>query len=60
MIAKSPQGFGRHLTNMRRVIEIELQVRFLETSGHGATRYITLAPVGTTKPCPNCFTLVTV
>jgi hypothetical protein len=33
-IARSSQGFGRHLTNMRRVIEPELQARLIESAFH--------------------------
>jgi hypothetical protein len=40
--AKSPQGFGKHLTNMRRVIEIELGVTFTEEHGAGNRRFISL------------------
>ena len=50
LMAKTAQGFGNHLTNMRRVIEIELQVRFLETGGHAGSRHISLVPVGAAKP----------
>jgi len=40
--AKSPQGFGRHLTNMKRVIEIELGVAFTEERGAGNRRFVTI------------------
>ncbi len=40
---KSPQGFGKHLTNMKRVIEIELGARVTEESAGGNRRYITIA-----------------
>ena len=53
LIAKSAQGFGRHLTNMRRVIEIELQVRLVEATGHAGSRRISLIPVGQRKPASN-------
>jgi hypothetical protein len=52
LIARSAQGFGRHLTNMRRVIEIELQVRLVEAIGHAGSRRISLVPVGDRKPTP--------
>jgi hypothetical protein len=42
--AKSPQGFGKHLTNMKRVIEIELAAKFTEEKGAGNRRYLTIRP----------------
>lgn len=36
LIAKNAQGFGRHLNNLRRVIEVELLVRLVEKTGHAA------------------------
>ena len=41
-IARSANGFGRHLSNMRRVIEIELGVRVVETRGHAGKRLVSL------------------
>ena len=49
-IARSAQGFGRHLTNMRRVIELELQVRLLESAPHARYRRISLVPANDSKP----------
>ena len=42
--AKSAQGFGRHLTNMKRVIEIELNALFNEERGAGNRRSVTIRP----------------
>ena len=39
---KSCQSFGRRLSSMRRVIEIELGVHFQESRGHGGHRTISL------------------
>jgi hypothetical protein len=39
---KSCQSFGRRLSSMRRVIEIELGVQFQESHGHGGQRTISL------------------
>ena len=39
---KSAQGFGRHMTNMKRVIEIELGATVAEGRGHANRRIITL------------------
>ena len=49
-IARSAQGFGRHLSNMRRVIELELQVRLLESAPHARYRRISLVPANDSKP----------
>ena len=49
-IARSAQGFGRHLTNMRRVIELELQVRLVESASHARYRHISLVPTDGRKP----------
>ena len=40
------QGFGMRLTNMRRVIEVELAVKFTEDRAHRGRRFITLTPLG--------------
>ncbi|MDA2912980.1 bifunctional DNA primase/polymerase [Acidobacteriia bacterium AH_259_A11_L15] len=42
LIARSAQGFGHHLSNMRRVLEIELGLRFVETRGHARKRLVSL------------------
>jgi hypothetical protein len=42
--AKSAQGFGRHLTNMRRVVEIELNATTTEERGAGNRRFVTIKP----------------
>ena len=39
---RSCQSFGRRLSSMRRVIEIELGVHFQESHGHGGQRTISL------------------
>jgi hypothetical protein len=39
---RSAQGFGKHLTNMRRVIEIELQAAFSEERAGGNRRFVTI------------------
>jgi hypothetical protein len=39
--ARTAAGFGKHLTNMRRVIEIELEAKFAEDR-QGWRRYITI------------------
>jgi hypothetical protein len=49
-IARSAQGFGRHLSNMRRLIELELQARLLESVSHARYRRISLVPAEDTKP----------
>lgn len=41
--AKSAQGFGRHLTNMKRIIEIEMGVKFSEKRTHGNRRFVTIS-----------------
>ncbi len=41
---KSKQSFGRRLSSMRRVIEIELGVRFLDSRKHADQRVISLLP----------------
>jgi hypothetical protein len=41
---RSAQGFGRQLTNMRRVIEIELGVVFSEERGTGNRRFVSIRP----------------
>jgi hypothetical protein len=41
-LARTAQGFGRHLTNMKRVIEIELDAVFREERGGGNRRFLTL------------------
>ena len=41
-LARNAQGFGRHLNNMRRVIEIELQRRLVVSDGHAGFRRISL------------------
>jgi hypothetical protein len=43
---KSCQSFGRRLTSMRRVIEIELGVHFQESRGHGGQRSVSLTSRG--------------
>jgi hypothetical protein len=40
--AKTAQGFGKHLTNMRRVIEIELQATFSQEHLGGNRRFVTI------------------
>ena len=42
VIPDSAQAFGRQLSTLRRVIEIELDVKFRETRGHAGARRITL------------------
>ena len=44
LFPRSPQGFGRRLSNLRRVIEIELAVRIQEATGHNNTRLLTITP----------------
>jgi hypothetical protein len=41
---KSCQSFGQRLTTMRRILEIELGVRFQESRGHGGSRAVSLIP----------------
>ena len=41
---RSAPGFGRHLTNMKRVIEVELGATFYEERGTGNRRYVTIRP----------------
>jgi hypothetical protein len=41
-IARNAHSFGRHLSNMRRVVEIELGVRVVETRGHAGKRLVSL------------------
>ncbi|MGH9357709.1 MAG: hypothetical protein ACRD1O_00870 [Terriglobia bacterium] len=41
--ARTAAGFGKHLTNMRRVIEIELPAKFIEERS-GWRRYVTIRP----------------
>lgn len=41
---RTVQTFGQRLSNLRRVIELELGVKFQEERGHGGVRRITLAP----------------
>jgi hypothetical protein len=53
LIARSAQGFGRHLSNMQRVIEIELQVHPVVVIGHAGSRRISLVAVGDSKPTPD-------
>ena len=43
--ARSAAGFGKHLTNMRRVIEIELEAKFSEDRS-GWRRYVTIQKRG--------------
>jgi hypothetical protein len=43
--SRTAQGFGKHLTNMRRVIEIELGAKFSEERS-GWRRYVTIQPKG--------------
>ena len=50
LIARSAQGFGRLVSNMRRVVELELQVRLLESASHARYRRISLVPADDTKP----------
>lgn len=40
----SVQAFGRSLTNMRPMFELELNVRFIERTGHAGKRWIGLIP----------------
>jgi hypothetical protein len=42
--AKSAQGFGKHLSNMKRVIEIELGAIFTEERGAGNRRFVAIQP----------------
>jgi hypothetical protein len=39
---KTAQGFGKHLTNMRRVVEIELGATFAEERAGGGRRFVTI------------------
>jgi hypothetical protein len=39
------QGFGMKLTNLHRVIEVELAARFAEDHGHRGKRFVTLTPL---------------
>jgi hypothetical protein len=39
---KTAQGFGQHLTNMKRVIEIELDAKVTDDRGHARQRSITI------------------
>jgi hypothetical protein len=41
---RSASGFGKRLTNLRRVLELELRVRFSEQRGHGKRRLVSFAP----------------
>src|SRR5262245_29386601 len=41
---KTSRGFGQRLTNVRRVVELELGVTFHEERRHAHKRWITLAP----------------
>ncbi|MGA2076602.1 MAG: hypothetical protein ABSH52_24195 [Terriglobia bacterium] len=48
-MSRTVQGFGMKLTNMRRVIEVELGVKYMEERRHKGKRFITLiAPGGDT------------
>lgn len=47
--ARSAQGFGKHLTNMRRVIEIELNAVVTDERGAGNRRFVTIKPVEVQK-----------
>jgi hypothetical protein len=40
--ARTAVGFGKHLTNMRRVIEIELEAKFIEERSRGRRRTVTI------------------
>jgi hypothetical protein len=44
LFPKSCQAFGRRLSSMRRVIEIELGVRFQESHGHRRERMLSIVP----------------
>ncbi len=44
---RTAQGFGQALTSRRRVIELELGVKFSESRRHGRTRVISLTPLAT-------------
>jgi hypothetical protein len=43
-LPRTPTGFGQKLSNMRRVIELELRARFSEGRGHQNRRTITIEP----------------
>ncbi len=40
---RTANGFGRKLTNLRRVIELELGVRYREGRGHAGKRWVSLS-----------------
>lgn len=44
LFSKNVQSFGKHLSSLRRVIELELGVKFLEGRGHARGRWISLVP----------------
>ncbi len=44
LFPKNVQSFGKHLSSLRRVIELELGVKFLEGRGHAGGRWISLVP----------------
>jgi len=46
---KSAQGFGKHLSAMKRVIEIELGTDFAEERGAGNKRYVSIRPKQVTE-----------
>jgi hypothetical protein len=39
---KTAQGFGQHLTNMKRIVEIELDAKVTDDRGHARQRTITI------------------
>jgi len=44
------QGFGQRLSNLHRIIELELRVRMVDTRGRGRARSIELRPLATRPP----------
>jgi hypothetical protein len=43
-LPRTVQGFGHRLSSRRRVIELELGVRFHETRGRGGRRWVSFVP----------------
>ncbi len=44
LFPRTAQVFGRRISSLRRVIELELGVRMQEETGHGGVRWVTLTP----------------
>jgi hypothetical protein len=42
LIPRTAQGFGQRLSSMRRIIELELGVNFIEMRGHERRRFVSL------------------